>query len=212
MRVVCLQPNAVQSFNSMRVALLLCVLASFAGACTAVEHAGILSTDERLPTFRHTRTPRQQGFIHAPDGRREHVYGRESHRIGSICPSRQMSCFPGCAIVSDTLMCGPTLLAAAGGLAVALAYIAREHQMTIEEICQQHSTLCTEVEPTTVASEKEQVGKRPCLFNGAGGKGLFDPSGKAGPIECRYNCGGVTVKRMRWGTSDDVCMKDIPVW
>jgi len=54
-----------------------------------------------------------------------------------------MSCFPGCAVVSDTLICGAALVSAAGGLAAALAYIAFEEGITVEQLCLRHNTLCS---------------------------------------------------------------------
>jgi len=156
------------------------------------------------------------------EGRRE---GQRERRqpIASLCPVKTMTCYPGCATVADTLVCGPALVTAVGTLAAALAVLAAEQGVSAEELCRQHSTLCTtkaepttdpKAVPTTAAPTVAEVGKRPCLFVGAGGDGLSKPGGLAGPIRCTYSCGTERRVRTFYGNSDDVCRdpKNVPTW
>jgi hypothetical protein len=55
-------------------------------------------------------------------------------------------------------------------------------------------------------------GKRPCLYIGAGGPGLFRPDKRVDKVRCNYDCGGIKVTDFRMGNSDEVCKKDVPTW
>jgi hypothetical protein len=83
-----------------------------------------------------------------------------------------MSCYPGCATVNDLVVCGQSLLVAAGSLATAIVLVAKEEGLTPADLCMRYETLCaSRVDPDAgkaTAAPKPIALRRdtPCKFIG----------------------------------------------
>lgn len=103
--------------------------------------------------------------------------------IAEVCPTAEMSCYPGCALVGDTLACGPALVLMAGSLAASLVYLAAEEAISLQDFCGKYGTLCAKAKPR--AEPQRFPDSTPCIFLGAGGSSMW---GKG--LTCKYNCKG----------------------
>jgi len=107
--------------------------------------------------------------------------------IAGACPSPEMSCYPGCAMVGDTLACGNALVLMAGSLAASLIYLAAEETISLQDFCGKYGTLCMKARPR--AEPKRFPDSTPCIFLGAGGSPMW---GKG--LTCKYNCNNVVLE------------------
>jgi hypothetical protein len=103
-----------------------------------------------------------------------------------VCPSTEMSCYPGCATVGDVYACGAQLILVAGSLAAALLVLANAEAMPIEDFCNKYGTLCAKAKPK--AKPRRYPDNTDCQLLGSGGSSIW---GKG--LTCTYRCGGDTL-------------------